>query len=813
MDFIFVYYLTLHFNLIFIQSEEFSCMKLNSSINKIVDKFSLNIYSSSTFKEIQITCNQSFSFVDYLQIYSTQRLILDNNLNLTELKLSGNEKNVMIFVYNLVGIDIRTETFESFLTFEKTNFYFFIEHSNIDLFSNGKKILSEADCQNFRDFEKNNFFTHMKRLDFGYEVDFGRNKLCPYLFNNSQLKQLSVFSHTNSYIKKNVFEFLEINKTIGNTINLDEFRFFIIYIRFDTLSTKIINQYLFKNVQQIRVYGYILNIQYDLFKYFNYANTITLNTIKIRTLFHNGNDWLGYLRHSYQSNSLNRKYNKPKIILVLVNCYLPDSLTDLYEYPDEDFCLFSHFPHDKLVFPLIQSGQNVFINCSCTLLFLIQYSYSFVYMDKIIEQIIETGGFVDFVNVYCKLDLLKHTCNFSENLSKCNKSNFNFNTDMNFDFSLNINIEMIFDLLEFLIIVIINPIFSFFGIITNLMVVIVVYNIKNLKKNVKIKDKSNKSKDNLFKHISTHSGFNILFCLISILKLVNECTTNDLFCSSVYKTSEAQWFDIIVIEFIGGLIKLWCNVSYIFINITRLVIMNKKMTRFKRFLEKVSNIRICIYLIFLLLFGVLLNAYKLFQYKIDNLFFDDAQTINRDFPIDKYNFFSCFYKDDIFMCDLFKTLKLINSFINNILFFFITILFDVLLIINLKELVENRKIMVENLNETEEEKKKKKLTKMVIINNIIYFFSHMPEFLLTIILIVFQQKLDNIICHTDFKCDKMNEFTQVFIFISINSQLFINSNFNKVFNDSYRNIILKLRSKLSISKSSQTNVYKSNAAT
>ena len=406
MKLFYVFCLTLHFNLIFINSEEYSCMKLNSSIEqlhdfgKTVDQFSLNIYSSSTFKEIQINCNQSFSFIDYLQIYSTQTLILDNSLNLTELKLNKNEKRIMIFVYNLIGIDIRTETFR-FLAFDKTNFYFFIEHSKVDLFSNGK-IFSETDCHNL-DYEKSNFFTHIKNLFFGNYITFGKQKLCPYLFNNSQLTQLSIFSHTNSYLEKNVFEFLEINKTIGNTIHLNEFRFFFIYIRFDTLSTKIINQYVFKNVEQIRVYGYILNIQYDLFKNFNYANTIILNTLKIRTLFHNGNGWLGYLRHSYQNSSLSIKYNVPKIILTLVNSYLPNSLTDLYEYPDADFCLFSQFPHEKLVYPLIQPGRNVFINCSCTLLFLIQYSYSFVYIDKIIEQIMSTGEFIDFANVYCNV--------------------------------------------------------------------------------------------------------------------------------------------------------------------------------------------------------------------------------------------------------------------------------------------------------------------------------------------------------------------------------------------------------------------------
>ena len=723
---------------------------------------------------MQITCNQSFSFVDYIQIYSSQKLILDNSLNLTELSLTGNKKHINIYLYNLAGINIRTETFR-FLESEKTDFYLFYDYSEFDLFLDGK-IFSENDCKNLiskNDYKKN-FFNHIKRLDLGYDVDFGRNKLCPYLFHYSQLISLTVFSHTNSFIKKNMFNFLEINETLGEKIHLNEFRYFFIYMKFDTLNDKIINKYVFKKIEQIRVYGYVLNIQYDLFKNLNNVNAIIINTLKIRTLFHNGNDWLGFIRYSYKSISLNAKRNEPELLLILANRYVPDTLTDLYGYPDEDFCLFSQFPHDKLVYPLIQPGDNALINCSCTLLYLIKDTYSFVYIDNIIEQIISSGEFVNIANFYCKQDLLKkHACNFSTRLSKCNKSNFSLNTDYSFDLALNINIEFLFNLLEFIIIVTLNPFLSFFGIITNLMVLYVVKNIKNLKKD-KIKE-SNKAKDNMFKHIATHSGFNILFCSISILKLINECTTSNLFCSSVFKSSEAQWFDIIVIEFIGGMIKFSCNVSYIFITITRLVIMNKKMTSFKKILQKISNIRIWIYLIFLLMCGVLLNAYKFFHYKIDSLFLDvNIMRTNKNFPTDESNYFSCNNQDTV-MCDFFKTLKLINSFINNIILFLLTILFDVLLIKSLSELIEKKKTMVENFKETEEEKLFK-------------------------------------ICFMDFKCDKINEFTQVFLFISINSQLLINKNFNKVFNESYRDIISKLKSKFSIFKSSQADQVKANAS-
>lgn len=126
----------------------------------------------------------------------------------------------------------------------------------------------------------------------GYDVDFGRNKLCPNLFHYSQLTSLTVFSHTNSFLKKNMSNFLEINETLGKKIYLNEFRYFFIYMKFDTLNDKIINQYVFKKIELIRVCGYVLNIQFDHFKNLYNVNAMILYTLKIRAFFHNDNDWL-----------------------------------------------------------------------------------------------------------------------------------------------------------------------------------------------------------------------------------------------------------------------------------------------------------------------------------------------------------------------------------------------------------------------------------------------------------------------------------------------------------------------------------------
>ena len=235
---VFYYFFYITLNLSLVKSEEYSCIKLNSSMEKLkdyiqnLDLLSLNIYNTgSSFKDIRINCNLSFDFIDYIQIYSKKRLTLDNSLNLTGLNIIGGTKPILLVIFNLIGIDLITETF-NFLANRNSEIYFFIDYSKFDLYSNGK-LLKEDDCKNFV-YHKVNFFTNIKRFNFGYDTIFGQNKICPFLFNKSQLTELSIFSHTNSFIKKNTFEFLEINENYqANTIQLNDFRYFFIYMHFD----------------------------------------------------------------------------------------------------------------------------------------------------------------------------------------------------------------------------------------------------------------------------------------------------------------------------------------------------------------------------------------------------------------------------------------------------------------------------------------------------------------------------------------------------------------------------------------------------
>ena len=153
----------------------------------------------------------------------------------------------------------------------------------------------------------------------------------------------------------------------------------------------------------------------------------------------------------------------------------------------------------------------------------------------------------------------------------------------------------------------------------------------------------------MYKHLLINSLFNSIFCLIMLLKLINTCIfeNGSIFCSTVYQANEAQYFKIILIIYGGTVLKLCCNVSYIYFALSRLVLVAKLSEKFN-ILKKFSLIRKCLYLPCLLIFSCLLNVYNLFQYKL-NTELDERF----EFPFEKRNEDSCEY--DPYECNVFDS--------------------------------------------------------------------------------------------------------------------------------------------------------------
>jgi hypothetical protein len=745
--------------------------------------------------------------------------VLNNKLNLKGLAFYK-KVNWVIYFSNLKGLNLNTSSYLGASNpFIAINSYLSIEfrYSKFGIYNDDGNLIemNSTECSSYSLTSKDNFFTKIEELVL--ISNMFASKLCPMWFISSKLNSLVIDTVSNSFINKNQFEFIDVDPAGGRNL-VSYLNLIQITISYEHLTSRIFNRYLFKNAISLVIYGNnIYDVEYDLFKYFSKLNKLIIFINNIKQFYHeNRNEWMSSLKHfadSYNVDDYIIKRNKITVnmVLVLVEMTSDFGFYKPYEYPDEDFCLFSHFPHNKLIYPVVDPGKK--INCSCTILWLMKYTniYSNLFSSRVDNYFSfyqyyfkNMPGQFDYVFIsllYCLFEknymnlLLK--CDFEKKIKLCNKTDFNL-TENNLLNEIPSNIFVLktdedlinlTKLIEYILLVILNPVFAFFGMVTNLMVIIVIYNLKNLKRNNKIELKN--IKDNMFKYILIHSVFNVIYCFIMSFKSINECLifTSSLFCSSVYTSTSAQSFKIIFIEFLGNIAKTCSNSSYVAITLSRIALMSNKS---KNWLKKFENINKTVFLIAMVAFSSLLSTYKLFEFKINR--FENTEINQNDFPSEKKNFYFCSKLEmHLFECEILAIIEIINNLINDIFFLILTIILDVMVLKGLTNMINSKKVMVENFKEHEEKKKRNRVQKMIIINCLVYIISHAPELISSILLLIYEKKL--ILCVKYFRCDKLNEMAQFFIYIPIIFQFFINKNFNTLFKDSYHQIIFSIKNK------------------
>jgi hypothetical protein len=720
----------------------------------------LKFENFNSFKEIKVNCSQTLSSIFSLEFIPNKKLVLDSSLGKMGLDIEFLDA-VSLYFSNLQGIDLNTLPDFGFLTQLnlKKDSILQLDYSTIQFYLNGN-VFTESNCYKYNDF---NFLTRLIGLIFD-KYNVYSTKIPPIIFSGSDLTFFSANYITNSLISKNKLEFVDSFNCSG--IVLKFFERLDLKIDYDTITTRIVNKDLFKNMLRFYFEGLIYDIQADLFKHFAKLSYVSLILEKIESFYHNGNNWLSYLG-----------YGKDPTEKLLVQIWHSNNiLAKTYDYPDEDFCLFAHFPHERLVYPVIR--PEGFINCSCTVLWLVQNTLLFFSKEKIsASKYTRENGYVLTCILLPNHNELFKSCNFSRKKENCNKTNYK-------PIALELNEkEFVYalKLVEFLMLVVLNPALGLTGILTNSVVVIVVNNIKKHKIN-----DAKKKYSHMFNHILINSSFNVIYCLVVCSKLLNECLAlnSSLFCSSLLKYKSAQIFKIVFIEYFGNVLAICCNISYIGIIISRFLIYKQS-----RVFNCFRRIKMWVYLIFVLAFSLGLSVFKLYEYKLDKL---DYTSLNTNyFPTEIRRLFD--YCGTIpnkeTECKYFNLVVTINNIINNVLFFPFALFLDLILIRNVSRHSSAKKSV--NGKEDSSNCEDIKIKKMIIINGIVFAIAHLPEFITQNLLFVFELKMVNF-CFFKMECEKFNEISRVFNHVSIIAQLVINKNYNGIFNDSYQQIKLNL---------------------
>ena len=307
----------------------------------------------------------------------------------------------------------------------------------------------------------------------------------------------------------------------------------------------------------------------------------------------------------------------------------------------------------------------------------------------------------------------------------------------------------------------------------------------------------------MYKHIQMNAMFNIAYCVIKLCSLVNICIyPRTSYCSSVYRTVAAQYFKIYVVYFAGSAVKMCVNFSYVCFSISRFYLSTSSESHFFEIFRQFSLRRM-----YVLVFAACLSfsGFKVAQYRAN----DFPGMMFANYPFDAYSTDICngavsqgpvaFLR---VKCKVFASLNMLDNILNNVLFFLASIVIDISMVRFTQQTIIRKKRLLNSdatsLRQTIEVKHK--VNKMILTNGLLYFVSHVPEFVVTLLLIAYAKTLE-FYCLRFFSCVELSEMAQACILWSISLQFFVFKHFDKNFNQSLMQVLGR---EISESKPSET---------
>lgn len=354
---------------------------------------------------IQAENNETFRSLEF---DPSGPLFLDYDLDLKNIQV---ENNYEIIFKNLEGFNLLVNPLVTLDIKKKAQIKFV--NSKFEYLYN-KKPISVDDCNYLL---KNEILISLLDTAESFILEkpvYSNNPICPILF-----KDANVFSFDLSNINSNnKFSFIDNSLLdFGADFKTKIFNFTIDSSDF-SLDSSIMDKNVFQGLFYFLVTkSYLRNIQTDLFSTFyglkslrfelyNFDEFVKLNA---------KNEWIKYINSNVTAdlNDENVNFlNSYKLFLELV-------LTDLkktYNYPEKDFCLFKNFPHNRLVFPVIRSKDN--LECTCTLMWLLKYKR--IYQAEN-ENPMDTSS-VHNCLAHPNFDQMIEDCNFEQKLKDCANS-------------------------------------------------------------------------------------------------------------------------------------------------------------------------------------------------------------------------------------------------------------------------------------------------------------------------------------------------------------------------------------------------------
>jgi hypothetical protein len=728
------------------------------------------------FTDLKMNCNQTFNTTSSIQFRPNKKIVLNVNFSFAHLiSLSSLRVLDTLCFSNIKGIDLNAKIVK------RNMVHLSFIYSEFNAFSNGT-LLSECDQNAYRKDHTNLMDTF--RTIYFRQVIYPPS-ICSLLFRNSSVVHIFFTDITNSLLVKNRLKFVDS----FNLIKVEMTRLMTVYfeLNYESLTLDQLNFNLFKYTRSLILVGILSNIDTELFAPFSSLKTIQFKLNNLNEFFHQGNKWMTFLNNHINVNLTDKheiqRLIKLEKILVLSIFHMKafQSFIDFYAYPNEDLCLFKDFPHSHLVYPFVFPENK--IKCTCTLKWLHLNVFNLRIIKHALDDVYFNGENSSNVFYYCDKDFDKLECDFKEMFSKCT---FSIQNSAPNGIRNDVDLFYFIKWLEYILVLILQPLLCSWAILTNLLVILVIRNSKNHKE----------LKSKMYKYAQINACFNIGYSSLMLFKLINTCVfyfSHVYKCSSVYQEGFSQYFKIYAVYFLGNVFKCCSNISYIFFSMSRYIAIS--LDSKNRFFIRFKRINVKAFVFIVLCLGVLLSTFILFQYETNEVY-----DYRKSFPFEKRDGQFCLDERNTFSCRLFNTFKLVNQSFNGFLFLTLNLIIDIYLVYTFRDEMRQKSLLEFNKAKCEEFKKKtEKVTKMVLINSLVYFVSHAPIFVTTILLIAYAKRMA-IFCTERMSCDLINEEADVFILVSMILNFFIFLFFNRHFDESFQEVKTKLYKIIGLTK-------------